>query len=629
MQNHEEIFQNSAAHISHILERNGIPGSDYRFTETQYDSYGFLIDFTYSFQVLQNTQTIAGGEGISLNHYTSGGYEATKSNYLRYASACQNEKDTFVRNARSNLISLFISNKNGEVWVAPTFSYSYSCSNCDGTGKVTCGSCNGHGTTHCYRCRGTGRVSEIRYFTDSNGNSQSENVYRSCYSCSGSGEETCHGCGGSGKRRCSKCGGHGYFTEYCYIKTIAKPSTTYGTEKGIYANEVVAHFLSMDHAHLCDVMRPEITGGTWLNNGDYRFSMKAPITVVENTVTARGKEFIEVAVNRLPGILYPPLFDHLLGKIQDQLLKAQALGLNRGHAMKLYHGIKNQYAMHQALLAYGESGDADKMQKIALARSRIFDATGGYISQGFSSSLSADIVTLMSRLAPHPTSWPWWLAGLPFLLLEMVLAARINYSTISPAYSLMWFNLISAPMIGVNLLFVLFMVPPVALFTWMFTRYRQRGIPAMHRPKVRQRKFIVKVIGALSIAWYLLLALLYLAKRFAHGAYLAFSRYVDPISRKIMHVAQTRMTDFLHSGVRTLTGENAHDWIQYLHGHAHQLKHSMIIAFLVVYALIYLLPTILAFFFRKRGKIPIFLLNLFLPPFLWVSWFLLLYLDFL
>jgi hypothetical protein len=629
MQNHEEIFNNSASHIGRILERNRIPGSDFCFTETQYGSYGFLIDITYSFHAVQDTKVVAGGKGVSGNHYNSGGYAITKANYYRYASECHKEKNEFIESAGSNLVSLFIRNESKEVWLAPTFSYSYNCGTCSGGGKVRCISCGGGGRQRCHGCGGSGSVLETQYFTDSYGNSRSENVYRSCNSCGGAGNVRCHACGGSGRQTCSTCSGHGYFTEYCYIKTVAKPFATYNAENGIYAKDVVDYFLHKSRAYLCEVMQPENVGGAWLNNGDYRFSMRAPITVVENTIMVRQKKFIEVAVNSVHGILYPPIFDHILGKDVEQLLLVDTRWKKRRQNLNLYHDIKDHYAIHHALLAYSEAGDAAKEKKVEAARNRIYNATGGYISHSFSSTVSEHIVNLMSRLAPYSTSWPWWLAGFLCLVIEMALATHLGYKTISRSDSVTGINLISIPMIGVDLLFVMVMALPVALLNWMVTRYRQKGIPAMHRPKVHHRKPIVWVIGVLSVAWYLFLALLYLTHRFARGEYFTITSYGDMIYKKTTHLAHTKIAYFVHSNAKILEEKNVHDWILYLHSHAQEWKEPIIWTTVIVVSLIYLLPTIVAGFRRKKHKLWIFVGNLFLPPLLWVSWFLLLYLDFL
>jgi len=618
MQNHEEIFHNSASHIGGILEINKIPKSDFGFTETQHDSYGFLITLTYSFHVVEDTDTVAGGQRISGNHYTSSGYEKTKANYYKYASQCNNEKSEFIKNARSNLVSLFIENKDKNVWVAPTFSYSYNCSRCSGRGQVTCFSCGGSGKKICYGCGGSGSVSEIKSVSDIHGNYEYVKINRSCDSCGGSGRQTCQACHGSGKETCSSCSGHGYFTEYCHIKTIAKPAITYDAERGLYATEVVNYFLPRTNAYLCKVMQPEYTGEAGLNNGDYCFNMKAPITVVEYTVTVRGKEFVEVAVNRVPGILYPPIFDHLLGKVEEQLVDSRRQ--SRGHILKLYQDIMDHHAINEALEAYREAGDAAKGQKIEAVKSRVHSATGGYISDGFSSTISEDIVNLMSRLAPHSTSWPWWLAGFLCLVLEMVLATHLGYKNISHSDSMTGFDSISAPILGVDLLFVMVMALPVAFLNWLVTRYRQRGVSAMHRPKVYHRKHIMRVIGVLSVAWYLFLVMLYLTHSFAHSEYVGISHYGD--------TAYTKIVDFTNSNAIIWVEKHVRDWITHLRSYA-QKKGLLIWGMVIVGIPMFFMPTIVAWFRRKKNIRWIFVGNLFLPMLSWFLWFVILYLVFL
>ncbi len=70
----------------------------------------------------------------------------------------------------------------------------YTCTECNGRGKVRCWTCSGRGRSACSSCGGSGRV-------------QREGKMRSCGSCGGGGSQTCSTCGGSGKVRCRLCKG--------------------------------------------------------------------------------------------------------------------------------------------------------------------------------------------------------------------------------------------------------------------------------------------------------------------------------------------------------------------------------------------------------------------------------------
>ena len=74
---------------------------------------------------------------------------------------------------------------------------SWTCHDCNGTGKTTCDKCQGRGKTTCTKCNGRG--DEL------------------CYTCGGKGQESCRNCGWDGRTvvdgrvvTCSRCGGSGY-----------------------------------------------------------------------------------------------------------------------------------------------------------------------------------------------------------------------------------------------------------------------------------------------------------------------------------------------------------------------------------------------------------------------------------
>jgi hypothetical protein len=77
--------------------------------------------------------------------------------------------------------------------VPPTYSWTTTCSACNGMGTVTCSECRGSGK--CIWCGGTGHLSFPPPYDDW------------CAACQGTG--ICHVCGGSGKQVCLACGGSG------------------------------------------------------------------------------------------------------------------------------------------------------------------------------------------------------------------------------------------------------------------------------------------------------------------------------------------------------------------------------------------------------------------------------------
>ena len=512
------------------------------------------------------------------------------------------------------------------MWVAPDISTSYNCSTCHGTGQVTCSVCFGRGTNHCHSCGGSGSISESQDVGDGQGNARYVQVSRRCSSCGGQGRVTCYNCSGSGNETCSSCRGHGYFTKYCYTKTVAKPSTTYGTDGGIYAQEVVQYFLPKGNNYLCGIMQPEITGGAWLDDGSFRFKMKASITVVENAITARGKKFVEVAVNTVPGILYPPIFDHLLDGpsmlLSEFMIKQRQ---KRDHILGLYHKIKDHTAVHHGLLAYGKAGDAANEKKAVAVADSIRDITGGYVSRDLSSNMGENLVHLMSRLAPHGTSWPWWLVGLFCVMLEWVLACHLGFTGIIDAHGFSGFVTVSEPMIAVDLLFIFVLAIPVAMINWLVTRYRQRGVPNMHRPKVHHRKPMMRVIGVIAITWYVILFALYLFFRMAPSFYGQMTHTGSVIYSQLGAFADW------HAWLSTATAwirPEVDASISYIHTH-HHLNDPIVWILLVFAALLYFLPTIIASIRKKRNRGWIFTGNLFLPLFGGLPWLVMLYLAFL
>lgn len=626
MQSHDEVFEDSASYIARIMERNKIPGSDFGFKETQFSTYDFLITYTYSFHAEQNTKTVAGGSAITGHHYKSGAYATTKNNYYRYATNPESEKKTFIDLAHSQLIDFFKSNKNREVWVAPDISTSYDCNSCRGTGKVTCSVCNGRGTNHCHSCGGSGSITESQNVGDGQGNARYVQVSRSCSSCGGQGRVTCYNCLRSGQETCSSCSGHGYFTDYCHTKTIAKPSTTYATSGGIYSQEVVQYFLPKGNNHLCGIMHPEITGGAWLDDGRYMFKMKAPITVVENAITARDRKFVEVAVNTVTGILYPPIFDHLLDGPSMQLFEFTVQQRQRrDRILGLYHKVKDHTAVHHGLLAYGKAGDSTKEKKAAAVTDSIRDITGGYVSSDFSKSMGDNLVHLMSRLAPHSTSWPWWFVGLLCVILELVLACHLGYGSVIGVHGFSGFVTISGPMIAIDLLFIFVLALPVAIVNWMVTRYRQRGVPNMHRPKVHHRKPIMLVIGVITITWYVFLFALYLVFRMAPGFYGSMTHYGSVVYNKLGAVADWHV--WLTSVIALVRPEMDAS-ISYIHTH-HHLNDPIIWILLIFAVLLYFMPTIIASIRKQKHRGWVFTGNLFLPLLGGLPWLVMLYLAFL
>lgn len=107
--------------------------------------------------------------------------------------------------------------------------YSYSCSTCGGSGRVTCHTCNGNRRVKCSNCRGSGKCqcgscygAGFKNCFPCNGSGQHQtphspsasdnpdHIYKmqnfgSCPNCGGSGKLTCSTCGGSKEVQCDKC----------------------------------------------------------------------------------------------------------------------------------------------------------------------------------------------------------------------------------------------------------------------------------------------------------------------------------------------------------------------------------------------------------------------------------------
>ena len=70
----------------------------------------------------------------------------------------------------------------------------YTCTECNGRGKVRCWTCSGSGRSACSTCGGSGRV-------------QRDGKMRSCSSCGGAGRQQCFTCHGAGRVTCRTCDG--------------------------------------------------------------------------------------------------------------------------------------------------------------------------------------------------------------------------------------------------------------------------------------------------------------------------------------------------------------------------------------------------------------------------------------
>lgn len=364
MSNHEEIFKASKDYITEVLSHNNISGDDYTFTKTNYEDYHFLVKLTYSFHAVHDKNRVAGGKGMQGRHYTIEAYRKINNKNYQYAQDAEAEKCDFIKRSVPRLKMRIMENKKLLVWDSPTISYSYDCSTCHARGKVTCIHCGGSGRKFCYSCSGSGKVTRLKTVTGSGGISHDVDDIQMCSMCSGTGRTSCVGCYGSGEKTCSSCSGHGFFTEYSNIYCSAHPSVTYSTERGVHAIKIVEYFLTKTVEYLCKIMTPEYSDGQWLQNGNYQFTMKAPITVVENTVTVQGKKFIEVAVNNDNSVFSPPIFDHLLEKPYSIL---QSMRPSKTAMLDAYNSIKEFYTINEVLYhlkMVNDSGVTKKEDKV-------------------------------------------------------------------------------------------------------------------------------------------------------------------------------------------------------------------------------------------------------------------------
>lgn len=514
MSNHEDIFKASKEHITKAFSCNEISADDYAFAETNHGDYHFLVKLTYSFHVAHDKNRVAGGEGVQGRHYTPEAYKEINSKNYRYAQDAGDEKREFIEKSVPQLKLRVVANEKLLVWDSPTISYSYDCSACHGRGKVTCIHCGGNGRSSCSSCSGSGKVTRLKTVTGSSGISHSEDDIQMCSACSGTGRSSCFSCYGSGEERCSSCSGHGFFTEYSNIYCSAHPSITYSTERGIHAIKIVEYFSTKTVEYLCTVMAPEYSDGEWLQNGDYQFTMKAPITVVENTVTVHGEKFIEVAVNNDNSVFSPPIFDHLLEKPYSILQAYSAAPRQSKTAMlDTYNALKEFYTLNE-LLCYlkivNDSGATRKEDKIKYLEKQIRTETKEYISNAYSHSISENMVTLMDRLAPNANVWLWRSLALFFMLVDILVASHIGFYSLfggigvyEEAINLIW------PVVAIELVLVLIFAIPAITINRMTLEKKHRGIDERHKPKISYREPLIKVIRAVAIAWAVSLAIIY------------------------------------------------------------------------------------------------------------------------
>ena len=530
MPDHAEVFCLSKQHITVVLETNMVPHDAFSFVEVNHAEYNYLITYSYSFSAQRSVNTVAGGKGISGHHYNVAAYQETKDNYMGYAENPVDEKRSFINKVNSNVVGYFREDSNHIVWVAPKISYSYNCKRCLGSGKVDCYSCHGTGKTSCYYCYGAGYVynNKTEYF--GNGQARTVRVREACRWCSTTGKVNCSACGGARKQTCSSCSGYGFFTEYCAIKTVAQPATNHGAENGLHSAAVVRYFSRHNNTYVCNIMLLANTGGQWLSNGQFRFNMSAPICVVEERIIVLEKSFTEIAVNRVPGILSPPIFDHVLSAPKQRL--SDALSQRRGKRRDIitaYYDIKGHHAVHHALLAYAEAGDADNSAKVAAVQRRIRDCTGGYVSVDFSRDMADGVVNVMTRLAPHGTAWPWWLVGGWAVGLEIIMTTCLGYNGFDYAINRNIYAPLFAPLLTVESWFIVVMALPTAAINWGVTRYQQRGVPEIHRPRVFHRKPLMRVVKSIGVVWLVFMALLLLLHRYAVHAYFMAHQYGEAV----------------------------------------------------------------------------------------------------
>jgi hypothetical protein len=625
MPTNTEVFELSQKHISNILDRNKVLTNDYRFTQIAHENYLFLVNYRYVFKYDERRQTVAGGSPMQGRHYTASGHASTRQTFIQYAVNPTEEKEDFISRANGKIVTLFRENRKLLVWTAPTISHSYDCSTCGGSGKVRCYACHGVGRTTCISCGGSGHTQSTEYGTDSNGNSRSHTVQNGCGSCRQTGKVTCYSCNGSGNVACSSCSGNGYFTDYCTITSIATPSTHYHAEHGLHANAVVEHFISRKNDYLCSAMSLQKLSGNWLDDGGYRFNFQAEVCVVEESITVKGKEFTEIVVNTVPGILFPPIFDHVLKTPHQQIANiADQKRPKRAHVLSTYHKIKDHHAVHHAIQAYSAAGDAKVAEKTAAAHQQILGLTGGYISNGFSYGLAEGVVKLMSRLAPHTTAWPWWLAALALIGLEWMIAMHLGMSYFFLNLQLQNYMVLFWPVLLVESLFLVVAATPTAMVNWGVTRLRQRGVPAMHRPKVYHRKPVMHVIGVLVAAWILMLGAMAVL-------YKSFSKLYIPMHHygfNAYHWLEktTEWPQIIHVVILFL-GPKVGAFIQYIHRND-RWSDPVLWVFILAGIILYFIPTIVARL-RRRKKVGLYFMgNLVLPLLGGFPWLILLFFAF-
>jgi len=107
-----------------------------------------------------------------------------------------------------------------------------SCGTCDESGMVECTECGGERTVPCDTCDGTGEDEEGESCTECDGSGKV-----TCDECDGGGKSTCQDCDGDGETSCNECGGDGSTTcDECYGRGSTEVTDSIPVNIEVYAS---------------------------------------------------------------------------------------------------------------------------------------------------------------------------------------------------------------------------------------------------------------------------------------------------------------------------------------------------------------------------------------------------------